>query len=72
MYAVVKTGGKQYRVTQDDVIIVEKLDAGPGSDVELDQVLALGIWAARLVCSARPGPARPGSAWRVAKTLAYG
>ena len=42
MYAVVKTGGKQYRVTKDDVIIVEKLVAEPGSDVELDQVLALG------------------------------
>ena len=42
MYAVVKTGGKQYRVTTNDVIIVEKLVAEPGSDVELDQVLALG------------------------------
>ncbi len=42
MYAVVKTGGKQYRVTKDDVIIVEKLVAEPGSNVELDQVLALG------------------------------
>ncbi|MEC9022421.1 MAG: 50S ribosomal protein L21 [Pseudomonadota bacterium] len=42
MYAVVKTGGKQYRVTTNDVIIVEKIVAEPGSDVELDQVLALG------------------------------
>ena len=42
MYAVVKTGGKQYRVTKDDVIIVEKLVAEPGSNLELDQVLALG------------------------------
>lgn len=42
MYAVVKTGGKQYRVIKDDVIIVEKLVAEPGSNVELDQVLALG------------------------------
>lgn len=41
MYAVVKTGGKQYRVSKDDVIIVEKLTAEPGATVELDQVLAL-------------------------------
>ena len=42
MYAVVKTGGKQYRVAKDDVIIVEKLVAEPGAALELDQVLALG------------------------------
>ena len=41
MYAVVKTGGKQYRVSEDDVIVVEKLDANPGASVELDQVLML-------------------------------
>ena len=41
MYAVVKTGGKQYRVSKDDVIIVEKLAADTGSSVELDQVLML-------------------------------
>lgn len=42
MYAVVKTGGKQYRVAKDDVIRVEKLDAEAGSKVHLDQVLAVG------------------------------
>ena len=41
MYAVVKTGGKQYRVSKDDVILVEKLVADKGSAVELDQVLML-------------------------------
>ena len=41
MYAVVKTGGKQYRVSKDDVIIVEKLAADAGSSIELDQVLML-------------------------------
>ncbi|MBT4699548.1 MAG: 50S ribosomal protein L21 [Rhodospirillaceae bacterium] len=41
MYAVVKTGGKQYRVSKDDVILVEKLAADKGSAVELDQVLML-------------------------------
>ena len=42
MYAVIKTGGKQYRVTKDDVIIVEKLLGEPGSMVEIGDVLMLG------------------------------
>ena len=41
MYAVVKTGGKQYRVAHNDVIIVERLAAEAGADIELDQVLLL-------------------------------
>ena len=41
MYAVGKTGGKQYRVSKDDVIVVEKLAADKGASVELDQVLML-------------------------------
>ncbi len=39
MYAVVVTGGKQYRVAPGDVLKVEKLDAEEGSTVELDRVL---------------------------------
>ena len=39
MFAVVKTGGKQYRVAKDDVIKVERLDAEPGEVVALDDVL---------------------------------
>ncbi|WP_244833431.1 50S ribosomal protein L21 [Clostridium sp. BJN0001] len=41
MYAVVKTGGKQYRVTEGDVLYVEKLDAEVDSTVELNEVLAV-------------------------------
>lgn len=41
MFAVVKTGGKQYRVAKDDVIKVERLPAEPGSTVTLDHVLAV-------------------------------
>ena len=41
MYAVVRTGGKQYRVAKDDVIVVEKLAGEPGAELELDQVLML-------------------------------
>jgi large subunit ribosomal protein L21 len=39
MYAIVKTGGKQYRVAEGDVIVVEKLDGAPGDAVSLTAVL---------------------------------
>lgn len=42
MYAVIATGGKQYRVTKDGLLKVEKLEAEPGATVEFDQVLLIG------------------------------
>ncbi|GBD44187.1 50S ribosomal protein L21 [bacterium HR40] len=42
MYAVIRTGGKQYRVAENQVLFVEKLDAEVGSTVALDQVLMVG------------------------------
>ena len=42
MFAVIKTGGKQYKVAENDVIVVERLIAKAGSTVELDDVLLLG------------------------------
>lgn len=39
MFAIVKTGGKQYKVQKDDVIKVEKLDAKAGDKINLDEVL---------------------------------
>lgn len=42
MFAIIKTGGKQYRVAKDDVIKVEKLDGEAGSTITLDQVLLVG------------------------------
>jgi large subunit ribosomal protein L21 len=42
MYAVIKTGGKQYRVQPGDVLVVEKLAGEPGDKVAFDQVLMLG------------------------------
>lgn len=42
MYAVIKTGGKQYRVSPGDVLVVEKLDGEPGSAVAFGDVLLLG------------------------------
>ena len=42
MYAVIVTGGKQYRVSEGDVVFIEKLDAEADSTVQFDQVLAVG------------------------------
>ena len=42
MYAVVKTGGKQYRVQEGDILKVEKLSGEVGSKVDLGEVLAVG------------------------------
>ena len=42
MYAVIKTGGKQYRVAKDDKITVERLPGDEGSEVTIDQVLMVG------------------------------
>ena len=39
MYAIVLTGGKQYKVEQDTIIKVEKLDANVGDSVELDVLM---------------------------------
>lgn len=39
MFAVVRTGGKQYRVSPDDKIVVEKLEGDAGSTITLDDVL---------------------------------
>ena len=42
MYAILKTGGKQYKVSEGDVIYVEKLGVEDGATVTFDEVLAVG------------------------------
>ena len=42
MFAVIKTGGKQYKVAKDDKVIVEKLVGEPGAMIELSDVLMIG------------------------------
>ena len=42
MYAVIETGGKQYRVTEGDVITIEKLGVEAGEKVDFDKVLVIG------------------------------
>jgi len=41
MYAIIETGGKQYRVQEGDVLFIEKLDAEDGATVTFDKVLAV-------------------------------
>jgi large subunit ribosomal protein L21 len=41
MYAILETGGKQYKVSEGDVIVVEKLDVEAGTDYTFDRVLAV-------------------------------
>ena len=42
MYAIICTGGKQYRVSEGDVVFIEKLDAEVDATVDFDHVLAVG------------------------------
>ena len=45
MYAVIKTGGKQYRVAKDDVVTIERLPGDAGTKIEFDHVLMVGSGA---------------------------
>ena len=42
MYAIIETGGKQYKVEQGDVVFIEKLDVAADEVVEFDNVIAVG------------------------------
>ncbi|MCB1515685.1 MAG: 50S ribosomal protein L21 [Hyphomicrobiaceae bacterium] len=42
MYAVIKTGGKQYRVAKDDIITIERLEGEAGASLEFAEVLMVG------------------------------
>lgn len=58
MYAVIETGGKQYRVAPGDVIEVERLPGEPGSEVELARVLAVSPEPGRILSGAEVAGAR--------------
>lgn len=45
MFAVIKTGGKQYRVVADDVLTIEKLEGAAGDTVEFKEILMVGVGA---------------------------
>jgi large subunit ribosomal protein L21 len=42
MYAIIETGGKQYKVQEGDVLFIEKLNANEGESITFDQVVAIG------------------------------
>ena len=42
MYAIIQTGGKQYKVSEGDVVFIEKLEAEEGAAVKFEEVLAVG------------------------------
>ena len=42
MFAIIKTGGKQYRVKKDDVLLVEMIEGKDGAKISFDEVLAVG------------------------------
>lgn len=41
MYAIIETGGKQYRVLEGDVVFIEKLEANEGDNVVIDKIVAV-------------------------------
>ena len=45
MFAVIKTGGKQYRVVANDVLTIEKLEAEAGATIEFTEILIVGVGA---------------------------
>lgn len=55
MFAVIKTGGKQYKVTTDEIVIIEKLDVEPGQEVSFDEVLMVGGDAVKIGAPTVPG-----------------
>jgi large subunit ribosomal protein L21 len=58
MYAVIQTGGKQYRVSQGDLITIEKLEGGAGDRIEIDSVLMIGEGDQVTIGQPRLGQAR--------------
>ena len=48
MYAIIETGGKQYKVAEGDVVQVEKLNAEPGNEVTFDKVIAVSDGAMKV------------------------
>jgi large subunit ribosomal protein L21 len=58
MYAVIATGGKQYRVQEGAVVRIEKLDADQGASVEFNQVLLVGAGASVTIGAPYVGSAK--------------
>ncbi|HKJ05390.1 MAG TPA: 50S ribosomal protein L21 [Geopsychrobacteraceae bacterium] len=55
MYAVIKTGGKQYKVSEGDLVKIEKIEGAVGDTIELDQILMVGGAEVKLGTPLVPG-----------------
>jgi large subunit ribosomal protein L21 len=55
MYAVIKTGGKQYKVSEGDLLKVEKIEGAVGDSIELNEVLMVGGEEVRIGTPLLPG-----------------
>ena len=65
MYAIIATGGKQYKVAEGDVIKVERLGAGAGETVTFDQVLAVNNGELQIGCPTVAGATVTGKGKKV-------
>lgn len=67
MYAIVQSGGHQYRVTEGETIRVQRLEAAAGDKVTLDQVLMVGGGATRVGTPCSTGQACMPRSWATSR-----
>ena len=71
MYAIIATGGKQYKVAEGDIIKVERLGAGAGETVTFDQVLAVNNGELKIGCPTVDGATVSATVVKEAKRLSF-
>ena len=71
MYAIIATGGKQYKVAEGDIIKVEKLGVDAGETVTFDQVLAVNNGELSIGCPTVAGATVTGTVVKEAKVIVY-
>ena len=71
MYAVIRTGGKQYRVSANDTIVVEKLDGEVGDAITIDDVLLIGGETTRVGLPIVTGASVTGTIVKQCKGITY-
>ena len=71
MYAIIATGGKQYKVAEGDVLKVEKLGAAAGETVTFDQVIAVSNDGLKVGADVAPSPATVVGEGKGKKVIVY-
>jgi len=71
MFAVIKTGGKQYKVAENDILDVEKLDAEEGAEITFDEVLMVGESVGQPTVAGASVTARVERQFRDAKIIVF-